>query len=57
MTGTDTNVNQELRYCDYYSFMSFADFLARVTFEEALLLTDNDTERSYLRTRLSELTG
>lgn len=42
-----------------------ADFLtrlgrldeARVAFEEALILTDNDTERSYLRTRLSELTG
>jgi predicted RNA polymerase sigma factor len=42
-----------------------ADFLtrlgrldeARVAFEEALILTDNDTERSYLRTGLSELTG
>ncbi|MGO4584187.1 RNA polymerase sigma factor [Arthrobacter sp. 2RAF6] len=42
-----------------------ADFLtrlgrfdeARVAFEEALILTENDTERSYLRTRLSELTG
>ncbi|MET3172491.1 UNVERIFIED_ORG: RNA polymerase sigma factor (sigma-70 family) [Arthrobacter sp. UYCu721] len=42
-----------------------ADFLtrlgrldeARVAFEEALILTDNDTERGYLRTRLNELTG
>ena len=42
-----------------------ADFLtrlgrldeARVAFEEALILTDNDGERSYLQTRLSELTG
>ena len=42
-----------------------ADFLtrlgrldeARVAFEEALILTDNDTERSYLRTRLNHLTG
>ncbi|WP_284983477.1 sigma-70 family RNA polymerase sigma factor [Arthrobacter sp. efr-133-TYG-118] len=42
-----------------------ADFLtrlgrfdeARVAFEEALILTENDAERSYLRTRLSELTG
>ena len=40
-----------------------ADFLtrlgrfdeARVAFEEALILSDNDTERSYLRSRLSEL--
>ncbi|GAA5200898.1 RNA polymerase sigma factor [Arthrobacter gyeryongensis] len=40
-----------------------ADFLtrlgrfdeARVAFEEALILTENDTERSYLRSRLSEL--
>ncbi|RAX43997.1 RNA polymerase sigma factor [Arthrobacter sp. AQ5-06] len=42
-----------------------ADFLtrlgrldeARVAFEEALILTDNETERGYLRTRLKELTG
>jgi predicted RNA polymerase sigma factor len=42
-----------------------ADFLtrlgrlddARVAFEEALILTENDTERRYLQTRLSELTG
>jgi RNA polymerase sigma factor (sigma-70 family) len=42
-----------------------ADFLtrlgriheARVAFEEALILTDNDTERRYLRTRLNELAG
>jgi RNA polymerase sigma factor (sigma-70 family) len=42
-----------------------ADFLARLgrfddartAFEEALILTENDTERRYLRTRLSELTG
>lgn len=42
-----------------------ADFLtrlgrfdeARVAFEEALILTENDTERSYLRTRLNELMG
>lgn len=40
-----------------------ADFLtrlgrfdeARVAFEEALILTENDTERSYLQSRLSEL--
>jgi RNA polymerase sigma-70 factor (ECF subfamily) len=40
-----------------------ADFLtrlgrlgeARVAFEEALILTDNETERRYLRTRLNEL--
>ncbi|MGO4188992.1 RNA polymerase sigma factor [Pseudarthrobacter sp. TAF60_1] len=42
-----------------------ADFLtrlgrlgeARVAFEEALILTDNDAERRYLRTRLNELAG
>jgi RNA polymerase sigma factor (sigma-70 family) len=42
-----------------------ADFLtrlgrfddARVAFEEALILTENDIERRYLQTRLSELTG
>lgn len=42
-----------------------ADFLtrlgrldeARVAFEEALILTDNESERRYLRIRLSELTG
>jgi RNA polymerase sigma factor (sigma-70 family) len=42
-----------------------ADFLtrlgrfddARVAFEEALILTENDTERRYLQIRLSELTG
>jgi RNA polymerase sigma-70 factor (ECF subfamily) len=42
-----------------------ADFLtrlgrvreARVAFEEALILTDNETERRYLRSRLSELAG
>jgi RNA polymerase sigma factor (sigma-70 family) len=42
-----------------------ADFLtrlgrfddARTAFEEALILTENDTERRYLQTRLSELTG
>jgi RNA polymerase sigma-70 factor (ECF subfamily) len=42
-----------------------ADFLtrlgrlgeARVAFEEALILTDNETERRYLRTRLNELAG
>lgn len=42
-----------------------ADFLtrlgrpveARVAFEEALILTDNETERRYLRTRLDELAG
>lgn len=42
-----------------------ADFLtrlgrldeARVAFEEALILTDNETERGYLRTRLKELAG
>ena len=42
-----------------------ADFLtrlgrsdeARVAFEEALILTENDAERRYLRTRLSELGG
>ncbi|GAA3893281.1 sigma-70 family RNA polymerase sigma factor [Leifsonia kafniensis] len=42
-----------------------ADFLtrlgrveeARVAFEEALILTDNDTERRYLQGRLSELPG
>ncbi|WP_255771528.1 RNA polymerase sigma factor [Pseudarthrobacter sulfonivorans] len=42
-----------------------ADFLtrlgrareARIAFEEALILTDNETERRYLRTRLNELTG
>jgi RNA polymerase sigma-70 factor (ECF subfamily) len=30
---------------------------ARTAFEEALILTENDTERRYLQTRLSELTG
>ena len=30
---------------------------ARLAFEEALILTDNEAERRYLRTRLSELTG
>jgi RNA polymerase sigma factor (sigma-70 family) len=42
-----------------------ADFLARLgrpgeardAFEEALILTDNDAERNYLRTRLGRLTG
>jgi len=42
-----------------------ADFLtrlgrfddARVAFEEALILTENDAERRYLQTRLSELSG
>jgi predicted RNA polymerase sigma factor len=42
-----------------------ADFLARLgrlgearlAFEEALILTDNETERRYLRSRLSELAG
>jgi RNA polymerase sigma-70 factor (ECF subfamily) len=42
-----------------------ADFLtrlgqfgeARVAFEEALILTENDAERRYLRTRLNELAG
>ncbi|MDQ0679728.1 RNA polymerase sigma factor (sigma-70 family) [Arthrobacter pascens] len=42
-----------------------ANFLARlgrfddvrVAFEEALILTENDTERRYLQSRLSELTG
>jgi predicted RNA polymerase sigma factor len=42
-----------------------ADFLtrlgrpgeARVAFEEAVILTDNETERRYLRTRLNELAG
>jgi RNA polymerase sigma factor (sigma-70 family) len=42
-----------------------ADFLARlgrpgearVAFEEALILTDNDAERNYLRARLGELPG
>ncbi|MEN8583100.1 DUF6596 domain-containing protein [Burkholderia sp. RS01] len=42
-----------------------ADFLtrvgrlgeARVAFEEALILSENDAERRYLRTRLNELTG
>jgi RNA polymerase sigma factor (sigma-70 family) len=42
-----------------------ADFLtrlgrldeARVAFEEALILTDNETERRYLRIRLTDLTG
>lgn len=42
-----------------------ADFLtrldrfddARVAFEEALILTENDTERRYLQTRLSRLSG
>jgi len=42
-----------------------ADFLtrlgrrgeAKVAFEEAFILTDNETERRYLRTRLSELAG
>jgi hypothetical protein len=28
--GLETNLNQELRYCDYYSFVSLADFLAWV---------------------------
>lgn len=42
-----------------------ADFLtrlgrfddARVAFEEALILTENDAERRYLQTRLREQTG
>jgi RNA polymerase sigma-70 factor (ECF subfamily) len=42
-----------------------ADFLtrlgrvreARVAFEEALILTDNETERRYLRSRLNQLAG
>ncbi|MET3141749.1 MULTISPECIES: hypothetical protein [unclassified Arthrobacter] len=29
----------------------------RVAFEEALILTENDAERRYLRTRLNELAG
>ena len=28
--GNNTNVNQKFRYCDYYNFMSLADFLAWV---------------------------
>jgi RNA polymerase sigma-70 factor (ECF subfamily) len=30
---------------------------ARTAFEEALILTENDTERRYLQTRLSALPG
>ena len=30
MYATDTSRHQRLRYCDYYSFMSLADFLTWV---------------------------